>query len=441
MRIAVVGTGIAGAASAWLLARRHDVHVFEREARTGGHTDTLDVEGPDGRRRPVDTGFIVYNTATYPLFVRLLDELGVATQASDMSWSLRCERCALEYSGDARGAFAQLRRVLDPTHLRMLRDIARFNRLGARAIGRLEGAGVDGAPDARTHGAAPLADGSPGDLPIVDFMARHGLGDGFARHYLLPMAAAIWSSGTGAVERFPTRSLLAFFANHGLLGVRSHLAWRTVTGGARSYLERLLAPLEGRVVVGDGVVRVRRDHGEVEVTTTSGTVERFDAIVLAGHADDSLPLLADPSDDEQELLGAWTSSRNQRWVHTDATLLPQRRVAWASWNYLVDDCRTPSTSASLGYHMNRLQSLDGPEEVIVSINPPRAPRPGTVLRHDVARHATYTPAALASQPELDRLNGDRGTYYAGAWQRWGFHEDGLWSAVRVAKHLGVEWPA
>jgi len=441
MRVAVVGTGIAGAASAWLLARRHEVKVFEREERIGGHTDTLDVLGQDGRTRPVDTGFIVYNTATYPLFVRLLEELGVATQASDMSWSLRCERCDLEYSGDVRGAFAQPRRVLDITHLRMLRDIARFNRIGARAIGRLDGAGIDGAPDARTHGAATLGEGSPGDLPIVDFMARHGLGDAFARHYLLPMAAAIWSSGTGAVERFPTRSLLAFFSNHGLLGVRSHHAWRTVSGGARSYLDRLLEPLAGRVVVGDGVVRVRRDQGEVEVTTAGGTVERFDAIVLAGHADESFQLLVDPSEDERRLLGAWTSSRNERWVHTDVSLLPQRRVAWASWNYLVDDCRAPSASASLGYHMNRLQSLDGPEQVIVSINPPRPPRSGTVLRRDVASHATYTPEALATQPMLDRLNGARGTYYAGAWQRWGFHEDGLWSAVRVAAHLGVEWTA
>jgi predicted NAD/FAD-binding protein len=417
MRVAVVGSGIAGAATAWLLARRHDVVLLEREARAGGHTDTLDVPAPDGGVRPVDTGFIVLNDTTYPLLTRLLDELGVATAPSDMSWSLTCARCDLEYAGSARGVLAQPHRLLDPGHWRMLRDMARFNRLADRA-----------------HRAGALDDG-----PLDGFLSAHGLGDELRRHYLLPMAAAIWSSGTADAAGFPTRSLVAFFANHGLLGVRQHLAWRTVVGGARTYLTRLLAPLGDRVRTGTPVRRVERRADGPHVTTDAGT-ERYDAVVLAGHADESLALLADPSDDERELLGAWRASRNERWVHTDAGLLPRRRAAWASWNYHVEDCRTPTTSASLDYLMNRLQGLEGPAQVLVSINPPRPPRAATVLRRDAVTHPTFDAAAVATQPELDRLNGLRGTFFAGAWQRWGFHEDGLWSAVRVAAHLDVAWP-
>jgi len=440
MRIAVVGSGIAGAASAWLLSRRHEVTVFERDSRPGGHTDTFDIAVGEGRTVPVDTGFIVYNETTYPLFVRLLDELGVVTEPSDMSWGLRCDCCDLEYAGDLRGAFAQAHRLLDRRHLGMLRDIGRFNRAGRTAIGQLAGSGIHGAPDARTHGAAVLHDGTDGDIAIDAFIARHGLGAAFRRHYLLPMAAAIWSSGTGTVEQFPTRSLLAFFANHGLLGIRSHLPWRTVTGGARHYLQRLLEPLAGRMRVGSPVASVRRFADEVVISTVDGATERFDVVVIAAHADDALRMLADPSDDERELLGAWTSSMNERVVHTDARILPERRAAWASWNYHVTDCRAPSGSASLSYHMNRLQSLETDEEVIVSINPPRRPAAERVLRRDRVAHATFSPEAIATQPHLDALNGVRRTFYAGAWQRWGFHEDGLWSAVRVAGHLDVGWP-
>ena len=417
MRIAVVGSGIAGAASAWLLARRHEVVLLERDDRAGGHTDTLDVTTGDGRVRPVDTGFIVYNETTYPLLTRLFDELDVPTAASDMSWSLTCARCALEYAGSTRGVLAQPRRALDPRHWRMLLDVARFNRLALRG-----------------H-----RDGTLDDGPLDAFLAAHRFGVGFRRHYLLPMAAAIWSSGTVDAAGFPTRSLVAFFANHGLLGVRGHLAWRTVVGGARTYLARLLAPLGDRVRVGTPVLRVERRADGPHVTTDMGT-ERFDAVVLAGHADESLAVLADPSEDERRLLGAWRSSRNERWVHTDAGLLPRRSAARASWNYHVEDCRAATSSASLDYHMNRLQGLDGPDQVLVSINPPRPPRPGSVVRHDVATHPTFDAAAVATQPHLDGLNGVRGTYFAGAWQRWGFHEDGLWSAVRVAAHLGVTWP-
>lgn len=440
MRIAVVGTGIAGAASAWLLSRRHEVTLLDGASRPGGHTDTLVLADARGRARPVDTGFIVYNETTYPLFVRLLDELGVTTTASDMSWGLSCARCDLAYAGDLRGVLAQPSRLIDLQHLGMLRDIARFNRHGLRAIGTLTDPSVPSAPGRDTHGTHALLDGTPGDASIGEFLTRHDLGDAFRRHYLLPMVAAIWSSGTDSVEGFPARSLLAFFANHGLLGVRSHLRWRTVEGGAVRYLERLLRPVRDRMRLGSPVERVLRSEGRVTLTTADGHREDFDAVVIATRADDALRILADPSDDERELLGAWTSSDNERVVHTDASLLPSRPRAWASWNYHVEDCRTPSGAASLSYLMNRLQRFDDPEHVLVSINPTRTPREDLVLRRDRVTHPTFTAAAVATQPALDRLNGVRRTYFAGAWQRWGFHEDGLWSAVRVAAHLDVGWP-
>jgi predicted NAD/FAD-binding protein len=437
VRIAVVGTGISGAASAWLLSRHHEVHAFERERRLGGHTHTIKVpraetDGtetdaaaggasvPIGRLAPevgIDTGFIVYNEATYPLLVRLFDELGVATQPSDMSWALRCERCDLEYAGSARGIVAQPRNLADPTYLRMLADIGRFNRLGRRLV-----------DDPRTA-----------NLTIGRFLEVAGFGHGFRDHYLLPMAAAIWSSGTATISSFPLGTLLRFFANHGLLGVRGHHQWRTVVGGSSAYLPALTAAYADRIHRGDEVVRVDRDRDGVTVRTASGASDRFDCLVLATHADEALRVLADPRPEEQELLGAWTYSDNDTWLHTDTRLLPRSRAAWASWNYLLDDCRAPTQQVSLSYHMNRLQDIHEPREYVVTLNPSTPPRPGTVLTRMRYTHPSYTPAAVATQDHLDALNGRDRTFHVGAYQRYGFHEDGLWSAVRAVSHLGVRW--
>jgi uncharacterized protein len=418
MRIAIVGTGISGLGAAWLLARHHEVHVFEREPRLGGHTHTFAVDRPDGSTVPVDTGFIVYNEATYPLLVRLFDELDVATQPSDMSWSLRCDRCDLEYAGDPGGLVAQPRNLADPGYLRMLRDIERFNRLGRRLV-----------DDPRTP-----------HTTIGRFLAAAGFGHGFRHHYLLPMAAAIWSSGTGAMEDLPLGTLLRFFANHGLLGITTHHRWRTVVGGSSSYLDPLTVRLGDRIHRGDAVVALRRDRDGATLRLESGASHRFDVAVVATHADEALGLLEDPTRDEKELLGAWGYSLNDTWLHHDTSLLPRSRRAWASWNYLLDDCQRPSRRVSLSYHMNRLQALDEPRDYLVTLNPAREPRPGTRHRRMTYTHPTFTPEAVASQPRLDELNGRHRTYYAGAYQRYGFHEDGLWSAVRVAAHLGVRWP-
>jgi uncharacterized protein len=418
VRIAIVGTGIAGLSSAWLLSGRHEVHVFEREDRLGGHTHTVPVGRGDGSFVPVDTGFIVYNEVTYPLLVRLFDELGVATQASDMSWSLTCERCGLEYAGSPSGLLAQPRRLADPSYLGMVADILRFNRLGGRLVDDPRG----------------------GALPLGTFLERAGFGHGFQEHYLKPMAAAIWSSGTAAIERFPVGTLLRFLANHGLLGVTTHHPWRTVVGGSSSYVPKLTAPFADRIHAGEPIVAVDRDRDGVTLRSVSGRGHRFDAVVLATHADEALGLLSDARPDEKELLGEWEYSENDTWLHTDTGLLPDARRAWASWNYRLADCRAPSPHVSLSYHMNRLQRLDEPRDYVVTLNPAAPPRPGTVLRRMAYTHPTYTPESVATQDQLDELNGRDRTFFAGAYHRNGFHEDGLWSAVRAVSHLGIRWP-
>ncbi len=418
MRIAVVGTGIAGLASAWLLSSRHDVHVFERRDRLGGHTHTVEVDRPGGPLG-IDTGFIVHNDATYPLLVRLFEQLGVATQPSDMSWSLRCERCALEYAGNARGVFAQPGNLADPTHLRMLADIQRFNRLGRRLIDDPRAARV----------------------PLGRFLDDAGFGHGFTRHYLLPMASAIWSSGTGAAGDLPLGTLLRFFSNHGLLGVGTHHQWRTVVGGSSAYLPALTAPFAEAIHLGNGVRTIARDADGVTLRLDDESSHRFDVVVLASHADQSLGLLADPTRQEKELLGAWGYADNDTYLHTDRQLMPRSRRAWASWNYRLADCREGDGKVSLNYHMNRLQGLDEPQDYLVSLNPTSAPRPDRVLARMNYRHPVFDTSSVATQERLGELDGRHRTYYAGAYQRYGFHEDGLFSAVRVADRLGVRWPS
>ncbi len=436
MRIAVAGSGISGLAAAWLLAERHDVVLFESRERLGGHTHTLTVgeggtrssrhnlrgpEDADTGRLAVDTGFIVYNEPTYPLLTALLDELDVATQPSDMSWSLRCDHHDLEYAGNPAGIAAQKKNLGNPHYLRFLADIGRFNTLANRIV-----------DDSRET-----------SITIGRFLEVGGFGRDFGRHYLLPMAAAIWSTGMVGIEDFPLQTLVDFFRNHGLLGVSTHHPWRTVTGGTSSYITPLVDQFEargGQVLLGCGVQRVRRDRDGVEVTDANGDAERFDAILVATHADQALAMLDEPTDDEVELLGAWDYSANEAWFHTDSTLLPRTGAARASWNYLLDDCTDPGSSVSLTYDMNRLQSLAGPTDWLVTLNPSAPPADDHVLWRGTYHHPAFTRRSVATQDRLDELNGRNRTYFAGAHHRYGFHEDGLWSAVRAVGHLGVRWP-
>jgi predicted NAD/FAD-binding protein len=418
VRIAIVGTGIAGLASAWLLNRRHAITVFEAEPRLGGHTNTVTMTAGD-REIAVDTGFIVYNEHTYPLLTKLLAHLDVRTEASDMSFSASIGEGALEYAGSSMAAlFAQRRNALRPSFLRMLVDIGRFNRLGWRHL----------------REEADL------ELTVGQFLARHGFGKGLAEWYLLPMAAAIWSAPVARMLDYPARSFLAFFANHGLLSVGAHRTWRTVAGGSRAYVERMLPEFRPRVRLATPIVGVRRWPWGVELLDDRGERYRFDQVVLACHADQSLAMLEDASDEERALLGAFRYQPNRAVLHRDPALMPRRRGVWASWNYLAPARQSGEARVSVTYWMNRLQNLDCPEDVFVSLNPLREPDPLLVHAELDYAHPVFDTAAVAAQGRMHRIQGKGGLWHAGAWLGYGFHEDGLRAGLDVARALGAAPP-
>lgn len=418
MRLAVIGSGISGLAAAWLLSRRHDVHLFEARNRLGGHTHTVTVEDRS-QILPLDTGFIVFNRATYPHLTRLFGQLGIEERASEMSFGVSCRRPDLEYAVSSLGAlFARRRHMLSPRFLGMVRDIVRFGRRAETVL--------ETAPD-------PSA-------TITDFVRDGRFGDAFARFYLLPMTAAIWSSGTDVTADFPRDALLRFYANHGLLQLTGQPQWYTVAGGSSTYIPHLTRPLGDRVHFGAPVARVTRGQDGVTVEVADGRSERFDGVVIATHADQALAMLSDPSDAERELLGAWRYSRNDTWLHTDVSLMPRRRAAWASWNYLMEDGDRPTEQVSVSYHLNRLQQLDTDREYMVTLNPVHEPDGDQVLGRMTYRHPVYTRASMATQADLPTLNGRRRTWFCGAYFRNGFHEDGLVSAIHVADDLGVSFP-
>jgi predicted NAD/FAD-binding protein len=416
--LAVIGTGISGLASAWLLQQKYDIEVFEKEDYVGGHTHTVDV-AHESTTTPVDTGFIVYNETTYPNLVRLFHFLGVETQPSDMSFAVRCEACDLEYSGTGLGGlFAQKRNLVRPQFWRMLVDIPRFNRL-AHAL---------------------LAKGMSAESTLADFLRENRFSDAFARHYLIPMAAAIWSSGTGDIHQFPAKSLLKFMQNHGLLGITGHHPWRTVTGGSRMYVEAITRDFNGKIHLQTPVRKIERESGGVRLLFDQGEPRNFQHVVIATHADQALNMLAQPSPHESRLLGAWTYSNNATLLHTSVEGMPHRPAARASWNYQLSDCAGHSESACLHYWMNRLQSIAPPPQLVVSLNPITPPPPDAILQEFQYQHPVYSREAMETQSELHTLNGPQNTYFCGAYHRWGFHEDGLVSAIRVADQLGVTFP-
>lgn len=413
MRIAVVGSGISGLAAAFLLSRRHEVTVFEKQDRLGGHSHTHCIED-GGRSLALDSGFIVYNHRTYPNLVRLLRELGVEGQPSDMSFGVRCRRCRLEYSSRGwKGLFVQRRRYLAPAHYAMLADIPRFNRRARRYLASANA-----------------------DLALGDFLGAGRHSRGFLAHFLLPMAGAIWSSPGAAIRSFSTRSFLRFFDNHGWLSLDGAPQWWTVKGGSRAYVEAISRPFAARVHLSSPVTAVVRDDRGVTVTTRSGARERFDKAVLATHADEALALLADPSALEGSTLRRFRYSRNHAVLHTDAGALPDARGAWASWNCDIQDCRDEAAPVSVTYHLNRLQSLPGPTQYFVSLNRTR-PEGGRVLAEMDYTHPILDAEAVAVQADLARLSGERHTLYCGAHLGLGFHEDGLVSGIRAAEKLGV----
>jgi predicted NAD/FAD-binding protein len=414
-RIAVVGAGIAGLASAYLLARRHQVTLFEADGYAGGHTNTVDVE-LDGQRHPVDTGFLVFNDRTYPNLIALFDELGVQSHRTDMSFSVSLDGGRLEWAGtNLNTVFAQRQNLLSPAFLCMLRDILRFN---ASALAQLDRA-------SRTR------------CSVGELLTEGGYGMRFQRHYLLPMAAAIWSSEADDVLRFPAATFLRFCLNHALLQVNNRPAWKTVVGGGREYVQRIVATLDD-VRLNTPVRAVRREPDGVTVATDAGGNERFDAVVLAGHAPTSLRLLVDADESERDVLGAVRYRSNLATLHTDARLLPRRRSVWSAWNYLGrQGAEGGAQETCVSYLINQLQPLPFAQPVIVTLNPFVPPDERSVLGQYHYEHPLLDQAAIDAQQRLPGLQGSRHTWYAGAWTGYGFHEDGLKSALRVAAAFDV----
>ena len=418
-RIAVVGSGISGLSAAWMLGRCHDVTLFERDSRAGGHSRTIDVDLGDGYTVPVDTGFIVYNETTYPNLTRLFAHLGVETKSSDMSFAVSLDDGALEYSGseDLKGLFAQRRNLFSPRFWSMLRDLFRFYR------------------------EAPAHAGKLGLATLGEFLAEHRYGRAFRDDHLLPMAAAIWSTPTPAVLDYPAEAFIRFCENHGLLKIRDRPRWRTVGGGSRTYVEALLAQFRGQTRFSRGVAQIVRMHGQVQITDLTGHAELFDHVVIATHADQALAMLGDPSVAERGLLSAFRYSRNVAVLHDDPALMPKRRQTWSSWNYLGRRRQGGATNdLCVSYWMNRLQGIDHPRPLIVTLNPRQSMRADSIIDSVAFDHPIFDNAALAAQKALWSIQGDRNTWFCGAYFGAGFHEDGLQAGLAVAEALGAERP-
>ena len=414
----MVGAGIAGLGAAWLLSRRHDVTVFERNAHLGGHSNTIEVASGDAVLG-VDTGFVVYNEPNYPHLTRLFRHLGVETQATDMSFAASVDDGRVEYAGsDLNGLFAQRGNLVSPAYWGMLRDILRFNRDAKRS----------------------LLTGDAEGLSLGAYLARGRYGPRLADHYLLPMAAAIWSCPTATMRDFPALSFLHFFRNHGLLDLADRPQWRTVVGGSRRYVAKLVADLPGGAAAALPAVRVRRAADGVHVHTADGAAHRFDAAVLACHADEALRLIEEPRPAETAILSKFGYQENRTILHSDAALMPRQRRVWSSWNYLAATGATGTERVSVTYWTNRLQGLPGDRQFFVSLNPLREPRPDAVVAELAYHHPVFDGEAMRAQGLLGQIQGRDRLWFCGSYAGYGFHEDALASAVGVARLLGAEAP-
>ncbi len=416
-KIAVIGSGIAGLTAAYYLSRKHEVFLFEREPRLGGHTHTVTVDSSAGPLS-VDTGFIVHNDLTYPNLIRLLAELEIPRIHSDMSFAVSCRKTGYEYSSrGARGFFAQRRNVLKAGPWRLYREINRFNREAKEVLRR---------PDLET-------------LTLGEFLDEKRFSQEFRELYLVPMAAAVWSCAPKAVNAFPAATLIRFFDNHRFLTVSGQAQWKTIPGGCSRYIAPISKPLKDRVFTGAKIKGVSRQEDGVTLRFAEGRSEmRFDEVIFATHGDQVLPLLEDATEQETEILAAFETSRNDVVLHTDDGLLPRREAARASWNYLLHmDERNGNSPVTMTYHMNRLQSLPVEENYCVTLNANTRIRTEKVLRKFVYNHPLYTSEAIAAQKRWSEISGVHRTHFCGAYWSYGFHEDGVNSALRVAASQGI----
>lgn len=416
-RVAVIGAGAAGLTAGYLLAGRYEVMLFEADDRLGGHAHTHDVRTPDGRTIGVDSGFIVHNRRTYPNLIRLFDELGIETRESEMSMSVRCDGCGLEYAGarGTTGLFAQPANLARPEYLRMLAEVTLFHR----------------------HARRILADPAADDVTLGGFLAAGGYSRYFVEHFALPVVSAVWSVQEGTGLRYPARYLFEFLNHHGLLSVSGSPTWRTVVGGSRHYTERIVKEFAA-IRLATPVRSVHREPDGVLLRDADGHRHEVDRMVIATHADQALRLLADPTPAERDVLGAFSYSRNETVLHTDSSVLPSTPGAHASWNYRKPACAAGPNQVRVSYHMNRLMRLTEPEDYLVTLNADDAIAADRVLARMVYHHPVYTPDSVAAQRRLPELTTAR-TAYAGSYHGWGFHEDACASGVRAAEAFGVPW--
>jgi len=409
MKIAIVGTGISGLVAAHRLHPQHEITLYEAASRLGGHTNTVRVEDPEGELA-IDTGFIVYNDRNYQNFEALLDELGVEGQPSHMGFSVSDGRGRFEYSGTPWGLFARPAHLVTPSFLRMLRDWRRFNREARGLIGM--------------NGTAPS---------LGAWLEQNDFSRQFVERLIVPQASAVWSADPEQMWSFPASFMAEFFDNHGMYSLRDRPHWRTVAGGSRSYVEAISAPWRDRVRLAAPVRRIERLPGRVRIEAAGCESEDFDEVVIATHSDQALAMLADPSASERELLGAIPYQRNEAVLHTDASLLPRRRAAWASWNFHLGE--EPAEGSTVSYWMNNLQGLDSERQYLVTLNRAEAIDPAKAIRRFSYEHPVYTREGVAAQARHAEISGVNRTHYCGAYWGWGFHEDGVLSALRACERI------
>lgn len=410
MNIAIIGTGIAGNVAAYHLSREHRITVFEANDYVGGHTHTHKIEW-EGQRYNLDSGFIVFNDKTYPLFTRLLTELNVPVQPSSMSFSVKCERSGMEYNGTTLNTlFAQRRNLFRPSFYRMIRDILRFNREATQCLST---------PDLNTT--------------LGEYLTQGGYGEEFLNWYLIPMGAAIWSADPSQMWVMPAQFLIRFFHNHGMLSINNRPMWYVIRGGSQEYVKKLTASYRDRIRMNSRVETIRRTSACVTVTLQHGPSERFDAVFIATHGDQALRLLGDATALEEEVLGPMTTQKNEAVLHTDAGILPRRRRAWAAWNYHVP--LYTQRRVAVTYNLNILQRLQAPVQFCVTLNNSGGISPARIMRRMVYSHPVFTVPSVKAQQRQEDINGKNRTYFCGAYWRYGFHEDGVVSALNALEHF------